>query len=84
MIDGETCAFSQSYDYGFSLKSVISQMGKDIPVFMFTDAKSIFDTITKSRYLGALRLMNDIADIRRAFRQNEINHVDEAKRKSDP
>lgn len=81
---------------GISSPSVYSQMGKDIYVFMFTDAKSIWDTITKSRSLREIRLMNYIADVRRAYPQNEINklcldslpaehcgQLDKAKRKSD-
>lgn len=36
------------------LKRFLAQMGKDNPVFMITDSKYVFDTITKSRRLRIL------------------------------
>ena len=50
-------------------------MKKVIPLFVLTDSKSIFDTITTSKRLSELRLMNDIAEIRRAYRAREIHNV---------
>ena len=46
-----------------------------VQTVMFTDAKSIFDTITKSRKPRQMRLMNDIADVRRAYRPNEVENI---------
>ena len=42
---------------------------------MFTDSKSIFDTITASKRMKELRFLNEIADIRRAYKDNEITNV---------
>lgn len=50
-------------------------MDIDIPLYIFTDAKSIFDTITALRWLRKLRLMNDIADIRSAYCVNKITNI---------
>ena len=75
MLASETYAFSIGYDYGVSLKLMFMAMDIQLPLFIFTDYKSIFDTITASKHLRELRLMNDISDIRRAYRQNEITNV---------
>lgn len=75
MLAGEVYAFSMGYDYGMSLRMVFRQMKVDLPLYIFTDAKSIFDTITASKRLRELRLMTDIADIRRAYKHNEITNV---------
>ncbi|CDF35631.1 unnamed protein product [Chondrus crispus] len=75
MLASETYAFSMGYDYGVSLKLLFKKMNMDIPLFIFTDCKSIFDTITASKRLRELRLMNEIADIRRAYRVGEIDNV---------
>jgi hypothetical protein len=53
---------------------LFKQIGLSIPLDVFTDWKSIFDTITASKRLRELRLMNEIADIRRANRENEITN----------
>lgn len=75
MLAGEVYAFSQGYDYGVSIRMMFKAMNIDIPLYIFTDSKSIFDTITASKRLRELRLMNDIADIRRAYRVNEITNI---------
>ena len=50
-------------------------MDIQLPLFIFTDGKCIFDTITASKHRRELRLMNDISKIRRAYRRNEISNV---------
>lgn len=75
MLSGEVYAFSLGYDYGISIRMVFRQMKVDVPLCTYTDAKSIFDTITASKLLRELRLMNDISDIRRAYKHNEITNV---------
>lgn len=75
MLAGETYGFSSGYDYGMTLKLLFQSMNKKIPLFILTDTKSIFDTLTTSRRLRELRLMNDISEIRRAYRTQEIDNV---------
>lgn len=75
MLASETYAFSTGYDYGVSLRMLFKNMALNLPLYIFTDCKSIFDTITASKRLRELRLMNEIADIRRAYRQNEITNI---------
>lgn len=75
MIAGESHAFSQGFDYGISLNLLFKNMCVHMPLYVFTDSKSVFDTITASKRLKKLRLMNEIAYIRRAYRDNEITNV---------
>ena len=75
MLAGETYEFSYGYDYGISLKMLLSNMHIHVPLFLFTDSKSIFDTITASKRLRELRLMNEISDIRQAYKDREITNV---------
>ena len=75
MLASETYAFSTGYDYGVSLRMLFKQMCISLPLYVFTDCKSIFDTITASKRLCELRLMNEIGDIRRAYRVNEITNT---------
>lgn len=75
MLAGKVYAFSQGYDYSVSMKMMFKRMKIDVPLYIFTDSKSIFDTITASKRLRELRLMNDVTDICRAYRVNEINNI---------
>lgn len=75
MLANETYAFSLGYDYGVSLRLLFKNMGMKIPFYIFIDCKSIFDTITASKRLRELRLMNEIADIRRAYRRGDFTNV---------
>lgn len=81
MLAAEVYAFSQGYDYGVSMMTMFKSMKLDIPLYIFTDSKSIFDTVTACKRLRELRLMNDIADIRRAYRVNEITNIGWARSK---
>lgn len=58
-----------------NIMMLVHAMGIKLPRFVFTDAKSIFDTITASKRLRELRRMTDISEIRRACKENEIDNV---------
>lgn len=75
MLVSETSDFSLGYDYIFSLRTFFSNMSIMIPLDILTDFKSIFYTITTSKCLRELRLMNVIAGIRSAYRNDEIKNV---------
>lgn len=55
-------AFFQGYDYAFSMMTMFKSRKIKISPFIFMDSKSIFVTVTASRSLRELRLMNDIAN----------------------
>jgi hypothetical protein len=57
MLACETYAFSLGYEYGISLRMLLKEISIDIPLYVLTDCKSIFDTITTSKWLHELRLM---------------------------
>lgn len=50
-------------------------MNINLPLYIFTESKSIFDTITASKHLKELRLMNDMSEIRCAYRKHEITNI---------
>lgn len=68
-------AFSIGYDFGVSIRMLLRKMEIDVPLYLFTDSKSIFDTITASKRLRELRLTNAVVDIRRAYKDDEISSV---------
>ena len=75
MLASETYSFSLGYHYDISPHMLFQCMKLEIKLYVFTDCESIFDTITASKRFRELRLMNEIADIRRAYRQGEITNV---------
>jgi hypothetical protein len=46
MLASETYAFSLGYDYGVCLRLLLKSTFLDLPLYILTDAKSIFDTTT--------------------------------------
>lgn len=75
MLVGKVYEFSQGFYYVVSMKVMFKCMKIDVPLYIFRGSKSIFDTTTASKRLCELILMNDIADVRRAYRVNEINNI---------
>lgn len=44
-------AFSTAFDFAFILQHDLKAMlGKDVPIDMFIDSKSLFDMVTKASY----------------------------------
>ena len=75
MISAETYAFADGYDVGLSFKMLLQDMlSSEFKLFIFTDCKSLFDTITKYRRTKELQLMYEISDIRRAYESTEITN----------
>lgn len=72
---GEVYAFSQGCDYVVSMKMMFKCMIIAVPLYIFTEFKSIFDATSASTRLRKLRLMSDIADVCRAYRVNEIVNI---------
>lgn len=75
MLAAKVYAFSQGFDYEVSMMIMFKYMRINVSFYIFTDSKSIFDTVNRFRRLRELQLMNDIADIRRAYRANETPNI---------
>lgn len=73
MLANETFSYLEGYDYGMCLKVSYYSTKENTPPYILTDAKSICYTITNSKGLGEIRLMNDIEEIRRAYVQKSNN-----------
>lgn len=69
MLASETHAISVGYEYDVILGYMFKSMGMGIPIYIFTDCKSIFNTITAFNRLRELRLMNKISGIERPYRE---------------
>ena len=50
-------------------------LGREVPLNMYTDSKSLFDTITKRSQTSEKRLLIDLTAVREAYRRREITNV---------
>lgn len=67
LLAGEDYLFFQGYDYGISITMMFKLLKVDVLLYIFTDSKRVFDTITASKHLREFCSKNDIADIRHAY-----------------
>jgi len=73
---GEVIAFSDLFDVAAALSSELSVLyGKNIPVQLLTDSKSLFDVISKGSRTSGKRMMLDIAATREGFRNKVISDI---------
>ncbi len=71
----EVYVVSACHDYCLALAFDLSTMlERQIPVYLMTDAKSIFDTITKLSGVTEKRLMIDIVAVRQPYSSGEITN----------
>lgn len=67
--------FSMGYDYRTRLKILVVKMEINVPLYLFTDSKLIFNNITVLKQLRKLRLVNEIAEIKRVYKSHEITNI---------
>lgn len=75
MLASKTYAISNGFDYAMSIKMLCHTSGIKTPLYVFTHAESIFDTITASKKLCELHLTNEILEIRCTYKANKIDNV---------
>ncbi len=50
-------------------------LSREFKLYIFTDSKSLFDTMTRYRSTKELQLMDEISDIRRAYKSTEMTNI---------
>lgn len=72
----EVCAFMDAFDVSFMISSDVSNLlGMTITVFLFTDSKQLFDSVTKAKRTTEKRLMIDISAARESYKRYEIEAI---------
>lgn len=76
VLGSEVMAFADAFDMAYTLKFDLQKiLGKELPLRMLTDNKSLFDVLTKATSTTEKRLMIDIQTVRDAYRSFEVNDV---------
>eukprot|EP00171_Calliarthron_tuberculosum_P023237 IDg23237t1 len=76
VLAAEIYALSACFDFCFTFAHDLANiLGKKIPIFLFTDSKSIFDTITKLSSVSEKRLLIDISSLRQSYSSGEISNI---------
>lgn len=69
-------AFVQGFDVGSCFKATLDQLyGRQIPLVLCTDSKSVFDAVTKLGVTAEKRLMIDVARLRQSYERREVSEV---------
>ena len=72
----EIYAFSQTMDFVLALSNDLSKiLSRKIRNVVYTDSKSLFDTITKFSLIYEKRMLIDIADIRQSYTKRKLSNV---------
>ena len=76
VLEAEVYAFSDALHMAIAFRTVLKPIfKKNVPIFAFTDLKSLFDTITKASQISEKRLLIDVKSTREAFMTREIQNV---------
>ncbi len=76
MLDAETYAFADAYDFANCAKRDLeNKLGRRVPLDMCTDSKISFDLITECSLTQERRLMIDQQALRDAYNLHEISNV---------
>ncbi len=72
----EVYALTTFFDYCLAFAQDLSFiLGKEIPVYLITDSKSLFDTVTKLTSITEKRLLIDVSSIRQSYYSSEIRKI---------
>lgn len=76
VLAAELFALSQGYDVGFAQRHTLSQiLGREVPMRLFTDSKTLFQSVTNLTSMAEKRLLIDIASLRDAYRNGDLEHL---------
>lgn len=76
VLGSEVYAFCDGMDVGISFQLALEPiLGRKVNLNMYTDSKSLFDTIITRSQTSEKRLLIDISSVREAYRKKEISNV---------
>ena len=76
VLAAEIYAFAACLDYCITLRHDLQSMiSRPVPIEIFTDSKSLFDTITKLTWLSEKRLLIDVSAIRESYYAGDLDDV---------
>ena len=76
VLAAELFAIAHAYDAGFAIRhSICKLLGKDVHLRVFTDSKTLFDSIVTLCSMTEKRLLIDIAGLREAYRNGELSNL---------
>jgi hypothetical protein len=75
VLAAEAIAFAEGFDQGYTLKNDLQELsGRNFPLTILTDSKTIFDVI-KASYTREKRILIDLASVREGYRRFDINDI---------
>lgn len=76
VLAAELFALSHSYDIGFALRHTLSELiNRDVQMRLYTDSKTLFQSVTNLTSMTEKRLLIDIASLRDAYRNGDLQHL---------
>jgi len=85
VLAAELYATVHGYDVGFATRHTVQKLlGRDVDLKVFTDSKTLFDSIVSLSSMTEKRLLIDIYGIRQAYRNGEIEQLGWIRSKQNP
>jgi hypothetical protein len=76
VLAAEAIAFAKGFDQGYVLKNYLQELsGRNVPLTILTDSKTLFDVITKASYTREKRILIDLASVREGYRRFYIDDI---------
>ena len=76
MVAAEVYAFMDCCDFAYTLKEDLKNiLGRELKIALFTDSKSLFDTITSLSTVTEKRLLIDISAQRDSYNTGELYNI---------
>lgn len=72
----EIFALCNGFDAGFAFKDMVEEiLGREVPLVLFTDSKTAWDTVTSLNATSEKRLLIDLFGLRDAYRKCEMSNI---------